>query len=154
MRPNESHITLAPPLIYLLFIGLSSLLSVHLPTWPDGQNVWARYIGWGLIDLGVLLIGWAAILMYRYKTTINPFKKPSALLLEGPYRFSRNPIYLGDSLIYLGIGLLLGSLWSLALLPALIICMNEGVIRREERLLNTLFNEPYAAYCRQVRRWL
>lgn len=154
MQQPSSHITLAPPVIYLLFIGFNLLLSWQLPWGGDGQNPWLRYLGWGLIDAGVLLIAWAAILMYRFKTTINPFKKPSALLVEGPYRFSRNPIYLGDTLIFLGIGLLLSSWWTVLLLPPLILCINEGVIRREETLLNGIFAEHYAHYCSHVRRWL
>ncbi len=154
MHKRPTHITLAPPLIYLLFISFNLLLSQQFPITQSETNPWLRYLGWGLIDAGVLLIAWAAILMYRFKTTINPFKKPSALLIEGPYRFSRNPIYLGDTLIFLGIGLLLSSWWTVLLLPPLILCMNEGVIRREETLLNGIFAEHYAQYCSQVRRWL
>jgi len=81
------------------------------------RNLWTHYFGWGLIDLGVLLMLWAGLLMLWRKTTVNPYGKPARLLEEGPFRFSRNPIYLADSLIYCGIALLWGSLWPWLLLP-------------------------------------
>jgi len=107
-----------------------------------------------LIDAGVLLMLWAGLLMLWRKTTVNPYGKPSKLLEEGPFRFSRNPIYLADSLIYSGIALLWGSLWPWLLLPLVILTMQRGVIVHEERLLGQLFGEDYRAYCTRVRRWL
>jgi len=81
------------------------------------ENLWTHYFGWGLIDAGVLLMLWAGLLMLWRKTTVNPYGEPARLLEEGPFRFSRNPIYLADSLIYCGIALLWGSLWPWLLLP-------------------------------------
>jgi len=153
MSARSAGITLAPPLIYLIFIGFAWALSVQLAL-PVPQYGWSRYAGWGLIAGGVLLMLWAALLMARQRTTINPFKQPQKLLDSGPFRFSRNPIYLGDTLIYCGIGLLLGSLWPWLLLPALILCMRRGVIDYEEALLSRLFGEHYRAYQARVRRWL
>jgi len=150
---RRSGVTLAPPLIYLLFIGFAWALSAQLPI-PLPRNDWTGYLGWGLIDAGVVLMLWAALLMFRRKTTINPFRKPQKLLDSGPFRLSRNPIYLADTLIYCGIGLLLGSLWPWLLLPALIACMNRGVIAYEEHLLTRLFGDDYRAYQARVRRWL
>ncbi len=110
--------------------------------------------GWGLIDAGVLLMLWAGLLMLRRRTTVNPYGTPRRLLAYGPFRFSRNPIYLADTLIYGGVALLWGSLWPWLLLPALIVVMQRGVIGHEERLLGELFGEEYRDYCRRVRRWL
>ena len=128
---------------------LEALLPVALP-----KNIWTDYLGWGLIDAGVLLMLWAGLLMLWRKTTVNPYGKPAKLLEEGPFRFSRNPIYLADSLIYLGIALLWASLWPWLLFPAVIVTMQRGVIVHEERLLTQLFGEDYRAYCARVRRWL
>ncbi|ACO80239.1 hypothetical protein AvCA_41060 [Azotobacter vinelandii CA] len=144
---------LPPPVIYLLFVGLAwgldALLSLPLP-----DNDWTRWIGWGLIDAGLLLMLWSALQMIRQRTTVNPYGTPAKLLEEGPFRFSRNPIYLADTLVYAGIALLLASLWSWLLLPALIVFMDRTVIRHEEALLSELFGDAYRSYRARVRRWI
>jgi len=153
MSRRATGIFLPPPAIYLLFLALAGLLHwlwhLALP-----RNLWTHYFGWGLIDAGVLLMLWAGLLMLWRKTTVNPYGKPARLLEEGPFRFSRNPIYLADSLIYCGIALLWGSLWPWLLLPLVIHVMQRAVIRHEERLLVQLFGEAYRSYCARVRRWL
>ncbi|WP_313224704.1 methyltransferase family protein [Stutzerimonas nitrititolerans] len=153
MSRRATGVFLPPPAIYLLFLALAWLLHwlwhLALP-----RNLWTHYFGWGLIDAGVLLMLWAGLLMLWRKTTVNPYGKPVRLLEEGPFRFSRNPIYLADSLIYCGIALLWGSLWPWLLLPLVIHVMQRAVIRHEERLLVQLFGEAYRSYCARVRRWL
>lgn len=153
MFKRATGVVLPPPVIYLLFLAaawlLESLLPIALP-----RNLWTHYLGWGLIDAGVLLMLWAGLLMLWRRTTVNPYGKPAKLLEEGPFGFSRNPIYLADSLIYCGIALLWGTLWPWLLLPALIFTMQRGVIVHEERLLTQLFGDAYLAYCGRVRRWL
>lgn len=153
MFKRATGVILPPPVIYLLFLAaawlLESVLPIALP-----RNLWTHYLGWGLIDAGVLLMLWAGLLMLWRRTTVNPYGKPAKLLEEGPFGFSRNPIYLADSLIYCGIALLWGTLWPWLLLPALIFTMQRGVIVHEERLLTQLFGDDYLAYCGRVRRWL
>jgi len=167
MSRRATGVFLPPPAIYLLFLALAWLLHwlwhLALP-----RNLWTHYFGWGLIDAGVLLMLWAGLLMLWRKTTVNPYGKPARLLEEGPFHFSRNPIYLADSLIYCGIALLWGSLWPWLLLPvgsvavsyaarderATDLVMQRAVIRHEERLLVQLFGEAYRSYCARVRRWL
>lgn len=144
---------LPPPLIYLLFVGLAWGLHALLPV-PLADNDWTRWAGWGLIDAGLVLMLWSALLMLWQHTTVNPYGTPARLLEEGPFRFSRNPIYLADTLVYAGIALLLASLWPWLLLPALTLCMNRTVIRHEEALLSELFGDAYQAYQSRVRRWI
>ena len=144
---------LPPPVIYLLFVGLAWGLDALLPV-PLPDNGWTRWIGWGLIDAGLLLMLWSALQMIRQRTTVNPYGTPAKLLEEGPFRFSRNPIYLADTLVYAGIALLLASLWPWLLLPALIVFMDRTVIRHEEALLSELFGDAYRAYRARVRRWI
>ncbi|MBA1261433.1 methyltransferase family protein [Stutzerimonas stutzeri] len=153
MFKRASRTLLPPPLIYLLFLGAAWILDALLP-FALGQNLWTHYSGWVLIDAGLLLMLWAGLLMLWRKTTVNPYGQPAKLLEDGPFRFSRNPIYLADSLIYCGIALLWGSLWPWLLLPVLIYSMQRGVIVHEERLLTRLFGEAYGDYCQRVRRWL
>lgn len=142
-----------PPLVYLIFIGgawgLASGVPLDLPV-----HELASCAGWASIVLGVLLMVWAAWEMLRHRTTINPYGKPSSLLQSGPFSFTRNPIYLADTMIYCGIALLLASLWPWLLLPLLFLCMQRTVIVHEEHLLTRLFGDEYRAYRRRVRRWL
>jgi len=153
MFKRASRTLLPPPLIYLLFLGAAWILDALLP-FALGQSLWTHYSGWALIDAGLLLMLWAGLLMLWRKTTVNPYGQPVKLLEDGPFSFSRNPIYLADSLIYCGIALLWGSLWPWLLLPVLIYSMQRGVIVHEERLLTRLFGEAYGDYCQRVRRWL
>lgn len=142
-----------PPLVYLGFIGCAWGLARTVPLDVPSHEL-TSYVGWVLIGLGVLLMVYAAVEMYRHRTTINPYGKPSSLLQSGPFRFSRNPIYLADTLVYCGLAFLLASLWPWLLLPLLIVCMQRTVIVHEEHLLKRLFGDEYRTYRRRVRRWL
>jgi protein-S-isoprenylcysteine O-methyltransferase Ste14 len=146
-------VILPPPLIYLFFVaiawGLAQWVPLDLP-----EHELLRYSGWVSIAVGIALMLWAVLVMFGHRTTINPYGKPSSLLQTGPFRFSRNPIYLADTLIYCGIGLLLDSLWPWLLLPLLIFCMQSTVIVHEEHVLTRLFDDEYRTYRRRVRRWL
>ncbi|MCP5804263.1 isoprenylcysteine carboxylmethyltransferase family protein, partial [Klebsiella pneumoniae] len=77
-----------------------------------------------------------------------------SLIEEGPYRLSRNPLYVGLLALYLGIALVVPTVWGLLLLPAAVLLVWWGAIRPEERFLHERFGEPYDAYRRRVRRWL
>ncbi len=151
--PPRVGTLLPPPLIYLCFIQLAWGLSDVLPL-PLLDNACTKWLGWGLILFSFGLLGWTVWEMVRQRTTLNPYGVPVMLLQHGPFRFSRNPIYLADTLIYCGIALLLSSVWPWILLPFLIYCMNYAVIEHEEALLETLFGEHYRMYRQRVRRWI
>ncbi|WP_027897237.1 methyltransferase family protein [Zestomonas thermotolerans] len=153
MSTRQDRVLLPPPLIYLIFVALAWALAELLPL-PLAENDWTRYFGWGLIDAGILLAAWSALALTQHDTTLNPYKKPKRLLQRGPFRYSRNPIYLGFTLIYAGIGLLLHSWWPWLLLPLLILVMNRAVIVHEEAVLERLFGDAYRCYRARVRRWL
>jgi len=78
----------------------------------------------------------------------------SQLVILGPYRWSRNPMYVGFVAMYLGFALLMNSVWPLLLLPGVIIALEILVITREERYLRSIFGPEYEEYCRQVGRWV
>jgi len=153
MSSRSTRPILPPPVIYLLFVGVAWGLDALLPV-PLPDNDWTHWAGWGLIDGGLVLMLLTVLQMARQRTTVNPYGTPAKLLEEGPFRLSRNPIYLADTLVYAGIALLLASPWPWLLLPVLILCMNRLVIRREEALLSELFGDSYRAYRARVRRWL
>lgn len=141
-----------PPLIYLvpLIAGLWLDRRSPIGALPTGT---ARILG--SLALAGFVVTIAALLAFRRaRTRPEPWKPTTALVTDGPYRYTRNPMYLGFTCLYLGTALWFGGFWTLAFLPLALVVMTLGVIRREERYLARRFGEAYASYRRQVRRWL
>lgn len=150
-RPN---VIARPPLLVLgtLLVGLA----LEYLVWPTALvSPPARWIaGAVLVAAGLGLAVWA---MRRFKAAGTNVPTPlpaTAVVTDGPYRFSRNPIYVGGTLTYLGLAALADSLWVLVLVAPLLIVLRYGVIAREEAYLEAKFGEPYRAYKARVRRWL
>jgi protein-S-isoprenylcysteine O-methyltransferase Ste14 len=144
---------IAPP--PLLYAGpwLGGLLLDRLLPLPRLPLV-LRLLGLPLIAAGIGMGGWFAWTMRRAGTPIDPYQAPTALVTEGPFRRTRNPAYLGMTLIYSGLSLLTGIPWPLLLLPGVLLAVDRGVIQREERYLGKQFGPAYSEYRRRVRRWL
>ncbi len=141
---------LPPPLVYVAALWASWELNNLAPlSFPKVSN-----LGWLLVVLGSLLLLWAASTMLKHKTTVNPYASVNRLVESGPFHFSRNPIYLADSVIYLGVMLIWGFLWPLLFYPMVWAALHYGVIKNEEAHLSARFGEEYAEYCRRVRRWI
>jgi protein-S-isoprenylcysteine O-methyltransferase Ste14 len=96
----------------------------------------------------------AVLAFRRAGTHPQPWRPATALVVTGPYRFSRNPMYVGATLFYIGISFWVNSLWPLLLLPVVLVIMSRGVIAREEAYLERLFGDEYRSYRSRVRRWL
>lgn len=145
-----------PPVLYLagLLLGLGADRLLELPPLPYLSGQTGLYLGIGLGAAGFLILLAAAGLFVRAGTNIQPHHPTTALVTGGLYRFSRNPIYLGATLVYLGLAAGLASLGVLVLLPAVLAALHLGVIRREERYLEEKFGEAYRDYKARVRRWL
>jgi protein-S-isoprenylcysteine O-methyltransferase Ste14 len=142
-----------PPLIYLASIvtGLAIDWAWPLPM-PSGAP--ARLLGIFLIVAAVLLFGYSAK-RFRSAGTPVPTRKPTtAIVKAGPYRFSRNPIYLAFSLLQLGIAVWVGSWWLIATLAVAVAIIHCVVIPREERYLLARFGAEYRDSKASVRRWL
>jgi protein-S-isoprenylcysteine O-methyltransferase Ste14 len=92
--------------------------------------------------------------MRRADTPFDPSQPPTALVEDGPFRFTCNPGYLGFALTYAGISLLAGGRWPLVFLPGVLVVIDRGVIAREEACLQERFGLPYRDYRSRVRRWL
>jgi protein-S-isoprenylcysteine O-methyltransferase Ste14 len=107
-----------------------------------------------LIGFGLAVELWAIGAFRRRRTAVQPWKPSTALVADGPYRFSRNPIYLGFAVTHLGLALALNSWLALALLIPCLVVVDRGVIAREERYLAAKFGAPYDVYRARVRRWL
>ena len=142
-----------PPLVYLasILIGLGLHWAVPLPM-TAGR--WRALWGAALIASSFLLFGYA-VKLFRAAGTPVPARKPTtAIVTTGPYRFTRNPIYLAFSLLQLGLALLVGSWWLLATLVLAFALMHWIVVPREERYLEARFGHEYRRYKASVRRWL
>jgi protein-S-isoprenylcysteine O-methyltransferase Ste14 len=111
-------------------------------------------VGIVLVVVGLALGFLGLSQLMRAHTPPNPHEPTTALVTDGPYRFSRNPIYLGFLLSYLGFTALAGTFWGLILLPFLLWTVTHAVIHAEEQYLEGTFGEKYAAYVSRVRRWL
>ncbi|MFP5353383.1 MAG: methyltransferase family protein, partial [Actinomycetota bacterium] len=96
----------------------------------------------------------AAATFIRKKTGVAPWTPATTLVTEGVYRVTRNPMYLGMTLLYLGLALGLGLMWALALLPVVVAIVDRFVIRREEAYLDRKFGAAYRDYRASVRRWI
>ncbi|MBO9711361.1 isoprenylcysteine carboxylmethyltransferase family protein [Sphingomonas sp.] len=117
--------------------------------------------GWGLRDLGWIgivagfaILLTAAGLFRKAGTATRPWKRSTAFVTDGVYRWTRNPMYLGMALVYAGCAIVLNSLVALLCLIPLIFVIEREVIEREERYLESRFGEPYRQYKANVRRWI
>jgi protein-S-isoprenylcysteine O-methyltransferase Ste14 len=154
-RQNQTPGVIAPPpLIYVGGFLLGWLLEHRWPVAYGLIEPLAALFGWLLVACGIALFAAALVALRRVRTSVNPYTPTAAVATTGPYRFSRNPIYLADLLIYVGATALLNSPWPLLWLPAVIWIMQRGVILREERYLTERFGNLYAVYTSRVRRWL
>ena len=142
-----------PPLIYLASIAMG--LAFHW-VWPRPllSGVALGPLGGTLVVVSLLLLG-SSVQRFRAAGTPVPAREPTtAIVRTGPYRFSRNPIYLAFSLLQLGIAVWVNSWWLVATLAAAIAIVHYVVVPREERYLEARFGAAYLDYKASVRRWL
>ena len=142
-----------PPLIYLAGLLLGFALEVLLPS-RRLRGVRVRAAGLLLAVGGLSLAREFFMTFRRAGTPVDPRRAATVLVTHGPYRFTRNPAYLGMALLYSGVTLSRGALWPFATLPAVLAVVDRGVIAREERYLTERFGESYTSYRTTVRRWI
>jgi protein-S-isoprenylcysteine O-methyltransferase Ste14 len=150
---DNAGVMVPPPLIYVAFFlgGVGMQRYVPLPPLPAWT---ARILA------GVLVLSWLLITIWSFRrfwvsgTSIVPVRPSTALVIEGPYRLTRNPMYLGLLSLYLGVTCWSGLMWPLILTPVLVWVIHVTVIGREERYLIRKFGDDYRRYQAQVRRWL
>ena len=142
-----------PPLIYVGAL-IAGLLADALFPVPFLPRTVAWTIGLPLIAGGVIVGFLGDRALSEAETNRSPYAPTTRLVTEGPYRFTRNPLYLSVTLLYAGISILANALWASLLLPFVLIIMTYGVIEREERYLERKFGEEYVRYKARVRRWV
>jgi protein-S-isoprenylcysteine O-methyltransferase Ste14 len=142
-----------PPLIYAGALAIGLLANKLCPNsfLPRGLS---RVLGWPLIVGGLVIGSLGFREMRRAETNVDPRQPTTAIVTEGPYRFTRNPLYLSMTLIYAGITALANALPAAVLFPIVLRIVRRGVIEREERYLERKFGDEYLIYKARVRRWL
>jgi protein-S-isoprenylcysteine O-methyltransferase Ste14 len=155
-QPDFADVAVKPPLLFLGAVAAGLLLSLALPIGPDlgSANELAVTVGLILVALGFALAAFSVRTFSRAGADVVPGHPATTLVTHGPYRVTRNPIYIGFTLAYFGIAILATSVWMLFLLVPLLIILQRGVVKREESYLNAKFGEAYDKYKVRVPRWL
>lgn len=152
-RPNSLP---WPPIIFLAAIAVSVSLNAFypLPWFAQPLSGILSAIGWLMIAAFVALNISAIRVMRRAGTTVRPDRGTDHLVTEGPFSFTRNPLYLAGTILVLGIGLVSGIVWFLLLAVLAAFAVQKLAIEREERHLQARFGKTYVDYAERVRRWI
>jgi protein-S-isoprenylcysteine O-methyltransferase Ste14 len=143
-----------PPLLLATALGAAILLGRLYPLpWPGVNDLPAQIIGYGLGVVGVLLAAWGTVTLLRAHTTVQLNKGAGRLVTHGAFGFRRNPIYMGEVLIFLGLAQATGSIWLAIMAPLFAVAVLVLAILPEERHLEARFGEDYLAYKDRTRRW-
>lgn len=149
---DNAGVIAPPPLLYAVALVVSLLLHRKVPLPFSRRRM--PMLGTLLVGAGLTTGFLAVSTMRRAQTSLNPSEPVKTLVVEGPFKVTRNPIYVSFTLIYIGIALLVNTLWPLLLLPVVQNVMRQGVIEREERYLERKFGQEYLAYKERVPRWI
>ena len=153
--PANAGVRFPPPLVFILGLCAGWAIDRYAYSWPiptsGDTTIWK--IADVLIVLGILLALWGIVTFKRARTAIIPNRSASRIVTSGPYRFTRNPMYTGMSIAYIGAAPLIASVWPFVALVVVLFIILRTVILREESYLSHAFGTEYAEYCSRVRRW-
>lgn len=150
---DHAGVWIPPPLLYVVVFLVGVLLESVLPLslLPDRL---ASIGGPMLIAAGAGLSFWSAALLRSRRTSVIPIRPTTTLVVDGPYRLTRNPMYLGLVVIFVGVALVMQVLWAIVLVPVLLVLVTVTATRKEEAYLEHKFGAEYRGYRAAVRRWL
>lgn len=153
MNTDRPAIKVRPPVLYAGFLLTGLLLHFFFP-WPVFDAFWIGAAAGALAAaFGAALLIWAVRTLMG--AGVNPrFRPVGNIVQHGPYVMTRNPMYVGFTLIYLGVSAAVNTLWPVALLALVLAALHYGVILPEERYLEARFGQEYRMYRQKVRRWL
>jgi protein-S-isoprenylcysteine O-methyltransferase Ste14 len=155
IAPDVAGVITLPPLIFLGFLAAAAVLEAVVPLPLLVLHAFPRYLaGAALAVGGFVMIAMGTRRFLAAGTNIPPTLPTTALVVDGIYQRTRNPLYLGTTMVYLGLGVAAGSLWAIGLVVPLMWVINVGVVAREERYLERKFGDAYRAYKARVRRWI
>ena len=152
-RVDNPGVRFPPPLLYAAAVLGGWLIDRQWPM-PIGVATARLTLAWLLIALCAVLVVSSFQSFWSKHTSAIPIRPATALVIAGPYRFTRNPMYVSLALLTVALGLLLNTWWPIGLLIPTLILVRLFVIGPEERYLHRRFGAEYEAYTRQVRRWL
>jgi|SRR5947209_13630082 len=153
-QPDKANAIVRPPIGLLLAFLAGLLADLLYPLKLLPASVPHVLLGSFIFADGLALAVWAIVTIRRAGTAVETIKPTTAIVVHGPYRFSRNPIYLGMFLGLLGLAIAFNTLWILVALVAFYLVIRFGVVAREETYLTRKFGDVYRGYQAQVRRWL
>ena len=143
-----------PPLLLAAALAAGVLLGRLYPLpWPGLDDLAGRVIGYGLGLAGLALVAWGVATLYRAHTTVLPNQRADRLVTGGAFRFRRNPIYMGEVLVFLGLAQATGNIWLAIMAPLFAALVLALAILPEERHLEARFGEDYLDYKERTRRW-
>ena len=157
MRTKDyAEIAIKPPILFLGALVLGVILTILFPLGPGiaAPNGLGLTVGISFTVLGFALAFFPAQRFRKAGTSVMPGEPSTALVREGLYKVTRNPIYIGLILVYFGLSLVLTSVWMLLLLIPAVVILHRGVVKREEDYLTWKFGDAYRRYAEQVPRWL
>ena len=154
-KPAHAGVHFPPPLLYAGGLVAGVLLNLWRPLpMTVGASPSRLAVGIAGVTAYALIFAGAFTSFRRSHTTLIPNRPASALVTGGPYRFTRNPMYVSLVMLYIGLSAFANSWWTLLLLPFVIVAIDRGVIAREEHYLDAAFPAEYGEYRSRVRRWL
>ena len=150
---DAPSVKIIPPLVYLAGLVIGFLVNIWMPI-----KVVPSLVAWTsggiLIFCGAVLAGSAVFKFKDVGTTVRPDRAASTLVIVGPYKITRNPMYLGLAFVYLGVAVAGQSVWALILLPVVLTIIQRRAIEPEEAFLERRFGADYVGYKEKVRRWI
>jgi protein-S-isoprenylcysteine O-methyltransferase Ste14 len=154
-KPQHAGVHYPPPLLYVAGIVIGWLLQRWRPLpMAAGPSVGRMVCALIAFVIYLAFFGSAFAAFRRARTTLIPNQPASAFVTDGPYRITRNPMYVSLVALYLSVAIFVNSWWPVLLLPLVVIAVDRLVIAKEERYLGEAFPAEYAAFRARVRRWL
>lgn len=154
--PKAPRVPVPPPILFAaaLLLGIGAHRILPVAAGPSSALPFLRLAGLVLALCSGVLAAAAFVTLGRHHTTFRTDRPTSALVTSGPFRLTRNPMYLSLAILIAGVSALVNSLWPLAWLVPVVVIVQRLAIAPEERYLRELYGSAYEQYCRRVRRWL
>ena len=153
--PDVPGVIVLPPFIFLGFLVVATVLEAVVPLPVLAAHAFPRYLaGAALAACGFVMIAMGMRRFAAAGTNVPPSLPTTALVVDGIYGWTRNPLYLGTTLVCLGLAVAAGSLWAIVLMVPLLWVINVGAVAPEERYLERKFGDAYRSYKGRVRRWV
>ena len=141
-----------PPFWAIIYMTMG--MGLHfIWLWRGGERFPMPWVAAGSMALGFTSMVWAWKIFHRKKTAVHPFEESTCFVTEGPYRFTRNPMYLGMTLILFGIAFMAGTVPALLIPFLFFLTVDSAYVPFEEKKMGARFGEAYLHYRKRVRRW-